>query len=176
VFRCTSTCNQVNRVFRYRKSRCYESPAPSVGWKGVSRTKSHSPRRLLRRSRLSHRTHFLPQLGGQRERIVNCCSRGSVIENTPYPCPWYKTCHLRGERIEEIIGIGRIISAWRAMEPKISQDCQAPRPAGSRATRRVGGDTGNVKFLQQIVNPVTEPAAMAWFPNHVSCIVLTKQG
>ncbi len=56
------------------------------------------------------------------------------------------------------------------MEPKISQDCYATRPAGSRAARRIGGDAGNVKFLQQIVNPVTEPASMARFPNHVSSI------
>jgi hypothetical protein len=82
---------------------------------------------------------------------------------------------LCGESIEEIIGVGRIITARRAMEPKISQDCYATRPAGSRAARRIGGDAGNMKFLQQIVNAVTEPASMTRFPNHVSSIVLPKE-
>jgi hypothetical protein len=70
--------------------------------------------------------------------------------------------------MEIVTGVGREITAGRSVEPKISQASQTTWPDGGRYARRVGGYTGNLKFLQQIITLVLKPASMARFPYNVS--------
>ena len=70
--------------------------------------------------------------------------------------------------MEIVTGVGREITAGRSVEPKVSQARQTTRPSGGRYARWVGGYAGNMKFLQQIITLVLEPASMAWFPYNIS--------
>ena len=54
------------------------------------------------------------------------------------------------------------------MEPKVSQTSQPTGPGGGGDARWVSGYAGNMKFLQQTIALLLEPASLAWFQYNVS--------
>jgi hypothetical protein len=57
----------------------------------------------------------------QLECILNCRSRGSVVENTPYPRCVRQTLKLKRETVQKISTVARVITPGRSVKPKISQ-------------------------------------------------------
>jgi hypothetical protein len=103
-------------------------------------------------------------------------SRCCVIEHAPDAGSRRQARYLRGNLIEELIGISRVVSARRAVKTVIDELRVASGLGGRRDARRVGSRSRDAKFREQRVGDFTEPGAVTWLAGYVAVVQVTKPG
>src|ERR1700761_2741959 len=98
--------------------------------------------------------------------VSECCARSSVIEDTPDLFCWM-TRNAGSERLKIRRRIRRVVDTRAAVKTAVDQFAPASSVCGLRDTAGIGGNSCDLKILQEIIDLWRKPGGVTRFNDSV---------